>query len=244
MVSLSLDSDLLDEQQAAAAVEASSSRQQQLQPGPGLSSSSDSSSEAAAEALLLSATASTLGDLRLPGQLSPTVRRLLADSISLNSTASIRLAAADDPGRAPAAAADTSDGGSDSGSEGAVAAVAPAAVVGSSSSSSSGSRQLDRSGNRTECALLEFGGRLEGRLLPGSGSSEQAAAVLQVFPFSSTRKRMSSLVALGPPLPGLHGGGAAADGGPGSGQQQPARLYVKGAAELLLDSCRLQVRVG
>lgn len=53
----------------------------------------------------------------------------------------------------------------------------------------------------------------------------------QVFPFSSTRKRMSSLVATGPPVstPGTGGGG------------QPARLYVKGAAELLLDSCRLQV---
>jgi hypothetical protein len=55
---------------------------------------------------------------------------------------------------------------------------------------------------------------------------------VQVFPFSSTRKRMSSLVATGPPLmtPGTGGAG------------QPARLYVKGAAELLLDSCRLQVR--
>jgi hypothetical protein len=42
---------------------------------------------------------------------------------------------------------------------------------------------------------------------------------------------MSSLVATGPPLatPGTGGVG------------QPARLYVKGAAELLLDSCRLQV---
>jgi magnesium-transporting ATPase (P-type) len=59
------------------------------------------------------------------------------------------------------------------------------------------------------------------------------AVAAQTFPFSSTRKRMSSLVALGPPLatPGSAAGAAS----------QPARLYVKGAAELLLDSCRLQV---
>jgi hypothetical protein len=43
---------------------------------------------------------------------------------------------------------------------------------------------------------------------------------------------MSSLVALGPALSTPGTAGAAS---------QPARLYVKGAAELLLDSCRLQV---
>jgi len=43
---------------------------------------------------------------------------------------------------------------------------------------------------------------------------------------------MSSLVALGCPL---------ATPGTAGGSGQPARLYVKGAAELLLDSCRLQV---
>jgi magnesium-transporting ATPase (P-type) len=58
---------------------------------------------------------------------------------------------------------------------------------------------------------------------------------VQTFPFSSTRKRMSSLVALGPPL---------ATPGTAGQASQPARLYVKGAAELLLDSCRLQVRGG
>jgi magnesium-transporting ATPase (P-type) len=55
---------------------------------------------------------------------------------------------------------------------------------------------------------------------------------VQTFPFSSTRKRMSSLVALGPALSTPGTAGAAS---------QSARLYVKGAAELLLDSCRLQV---
>lgn len=43
---------------------------------------------------------------------------------------------------------------------------------------------------------------------------------------------MSSLVALGPPL---------ATPGSAGASSQPARLYVKGAAELLLDGCRLQV---
>jgi magnesium-transporting ATPase (P-type) len=65
--------------------------------------------------------------------------------------------------------------------------------------------------------------------------SPAAHLPVQTFPFSSTRKRMSSLVALGPPLSTPGTAGAAS---------QPARLYVKGAAELLLDSCRLQVGGG
>ncbi|WIA29940.1 hypothetical protein OEZ86_000039 [Tetradesmus obliquus] len=141
--------------------------------------------------------------------LSGELRQLLADSISLNSTASIRLVP-QEAGGEPGGAKGSSNG----------------------SSSSSNGRQLDRSGNRTECALLEFGGRLAGRLLPGAGASEQQLNVLQTFPFSSTRKRMSSLVALGPPL---------ATPGSAGASSQPARLYVKGAAELLLDGCRLQV---
>jgi hypothetical protein len=87
--------------------------------------------------------------------LSPELRQLLADSISLNSTASIRLVPQEQ-------GADGQPTGADA------------------SSSSSNGRQLDRSGNRTECALLEFGGRLAGRLLPGAGSSSQQLNVLQV----------------------------------------------------------------
>jgi hypothetical protein len=94
--------------------------------------------------------------------LSGELRQLLADSISLNSTASIRLVPQEQPDAAAAP-------------EG-----RPAAAAGNSSSSSSNGRQLDRSGNRTECALLEFGGRLAGRLLPGAGSSAQQMNVLQV----------------------------------------------------------------
>jgi hypothetical protein len=93
--------------------------------------------------------------------LSPELRQLLADSISFNSTASIRLVP-QEQGEA-AAGADGQPPGADS-----------------DSGSSSNGRQLDRSGNRTECALLEFGGRLSGRLLPGAGSSAQQLRVLQV----------------------------------------------------------------
>lgn len=89
--------------------------------------------------------------------LSGELRQLLADSISLNSTASIRLVP-QEAGGEPGGAEGSSNG----------------------SSSSSNGRQLDRSGNRTECALLEFGGRLAGRLLPGAGASEQQLNVLQV----------------------------------------------------------------
>lgn len=53
----------------------------------------------------------------------------------------------------------------------------------------------------------------------------------QVYPFSSERKAMSVVVATGAPLP---------PGGAGSGAV-PGRAYVKGAAELLLDRCKLQV---
>jgi hypothetical protein len=103
---------------------------------------------------------------RLSPRLSQTLKQLLADSISLNSTASIRLV-------------DTADGGgsgSDGGWQQQQGGMEPVACAVNGSS-----RQLDRSGNRTECALLEFGGRLEGRLLPGCGSVEQQRRVLQVW---------------------------------------------------------------
>lgn len=86
----------------------------------------------------------------------PAVRELLQEAICLNSTASIQLAAADD-----AAGMDQDTSG--------CCTLPPAPE-----------RALDRAGNRTECALLEFGGRLAGRLLPGAGSEVQAERVLQV----------------------------------------------------------------
>jgi hypothetical protein len=104
--------------------------------------------------------------------LSPELRQLLADSISLNSTASIRLVPQE---------------------QGEAAAGADGQPTGADGSSSSNSRQLDRSGNRTECALLEFGGRLSGRLLPGAGSSAQQLRVLQVCG-SSLHKGVSDQV--------------------------------------------------
>ena len=58
-----------------------------------------------------------------------------------------------------------------------------------------------------------------------------AMSAPQVFPFSSERKSMSVVVSQGPPLPW---GGAAAGVVPG-------RAYVKGAPEILLDKCKLQV---
>lgn len=108
-----------------------------------------------------------------PPRLSTALKQLLSDSISLNSTASIRLV---DPDSAQEA------------QQGEACAVPPGA--------SSSGRQLDRSGNRTECALLEFGGRLEGRLLPGCGSAEQQRRVLQVRP-AHRPSVMVSLIQLG-----------------------------------------------
>jgi hypothetical protein len=108
--------------------------------------------------------------------LSPELRQLLADSISLNSTASIRLVPQGEA--AEAAGPDAADAGSN----------------GSINSSSNG-RQLDRSGNRTECALLEFGGRLAGRLLPGAGSSAQQLNVLQVGGWGLCRRGEAAMAA-------------------------------------------------
>jgi hypothetical protein len=178
MVSLSLDGDPLD----GGGSNTTAAQQRQAQ-GPvqdmeveycppdagsaGGSSGSNSDSE------LLTATSSYLGSApagvaaegatRRSPRLSSALKQLLADSISLNSTASIRLVEA--------------DAGSDGSSEQQLVGQEPLLCATSGSSSS---RQLDRSGNRTECALLEFGGRLEGRLLPGCGSAEQQRRVLQV----------------------------------------------------------------
>jgi hypothetical protein len=181
MVSLSLDGETLD-----AVGSSRTAAHQQQQQGPvqdleveycppdavsaGGSSGSNSDSE------LLTATSSYLGSspagvaaegaTRGSPRLSSTLKQLLADSISLNSTASIRLVEADGSSSTP---------DSSSSSEQQLVGQEPLVCA-----TNGGSRQLDRSGNRTECALLEFGGRLEGRLLPGCGSAEQQRRVLQV----------------------------------------------------------------
>jgi len=134
------------------------------------SNSNSNSNSGSAQSLLLPADAAgpvalATASLFAEGgslQLSEPVRQLLADSIALNSTASIRLVPLDESGDAEI---------DDNITIGAAACV----------SEPGGSRQLDMSGNRTECALLEFGGRLSGYLLPGAGSQQQQAAVLQVM---------------------------------------------------------------
>ena len=75
-------------------------------------------------------------------------------------------------------------------------------------------------GNRTECALLQ----LTESLGVSYAEVREAAAprVLRQFPFSSDRKRMSTL------LEGRSNG---------EGEAPPARLHLKGAAELVLDLC-------
>ncbi len=81
-------------------------------------------------------------------------------------------------------------------------------------------------GNRTECALLQ----LTESLGVSYAEVREAAAprVMRQFPFSSDRKRMSTL------LEGRGGDG---------GQAAPARLHLKGAAELVLDLCTTRLKL-
>ncbi|KAI8463798.1 MAG: hypothetical protein J3K34DRAFT_526699 [Monoraphidium minutum] len=94
-----------------------------------------------------------------------------------------------------------------------------------------GSRAMDRSGNRTECALLEFAYRLQGRreaLAAALGCRPRVAGSL---PFTSARKLMA--VAVADPAGGYGGGFDGGGGGGGWG----ATAFVKGAGEILLDRC-------
>jgi hypothetical protein len=180
MVSLSLDGEASDQDSVAALQQ----RVQSEGADADVYCSPDGAASDNSDSDLLQATASYMGLSTATGvtnegsevggdgsrpspRLSQTLKQLLADSISLNSTASIRLVDTADGGGS------VSDGGWQQQQQGGMEPVA-CAVNGSS-------RQLDRSGNRTECALLEFGGRLEGRLLPGCGSVEQQRRVLQVW---------------------------------------------------------------
>lgn len=79
---------------------------------------------------------------------------------------------------------------------------------------------VTHSGNRTECALLDFMTRLGGSL-PMVESLRSTYPVLQSFPFTSVRKRSSVLVA----------GPKGEDGAP------VLMLFTKGAAEMVVERC-------
>lgn len=65
-------------------------------------------------------------------------------------------------------------------------------VPNSDPSLGAGAGELVKIGNRTECAILEMAHGLGGDMSP----SAQQDHVLKAFPFSSERKRMSTLVAI------------------------------------------------
>jgi magnesium-transporting ATPase (P-type) len=90
------------------------------------------------------------------------------------------------------------------------------------------SRAMDRSGNRTECALLEFAYRLQGRREALAGALASKPRVVAALPFTSARKLMAVAVA-----DEAAGGGGGGGGGGGWGT-----VYVKGAAEIVIDRCR------
>ncbi|DBA89907.1 TPA: hypothetical protein ACH3X2_004399 [Trebouxia sp. C0005] len=80
-----------------------------------------------------------------------------------------------------------------------------------------------RVGNRTECALLELCAKLGVEV----GPLQQAHQIVQVYPFSSDRKRMTSIT---------FQTGASIEG------MMCARLFTKGAAEIILDLCTTRIR--
>jgi magnesium-transporting ATPase (P-type) len=97
------------------------------------------------------------------------------------------------------------------------------------------SRTMDRSGNRTECALLEFACRLRGRREALSAALGSRARVVRALPFTSARKLMAVVVADANEDADGDGGGRAGGGG---GAGRGATAFVKGAGEILLDRCR------
>ncbi|ORZ40098.1 hypothetical protein BCR44DRAFT_1479098 [Catenaria anguillulae PL171] len=78
---------------------------------------------------------------------------------------------------------------------------------------------INSTATRTECALLEF----TSLLATTFNLDRQAAVQVGVIPFSSDRKRMSTVVAKDAPI------------------HAPARLFTKGASELVLASCDFMV---
>ncbi|KAL6757876.1 hypothetical protein V8C86DRAFT_2612655 [Haematococcus lacustris] len=105
-----------------------------------------------------------------------------------------------------------------------------------------GEAGLQRLGNRTECALLEFCLRLgDGATsIPGVEMARAGWQVLQLLPFTSERKRMSVLATQA--MPGSSG---VLTNLPINSTtvtaRVPARLFIKGAAELVLKRCTAQL---
>jgi magnesium-transporting ATPase (P-type) len=107
-------------------------------------------------------------------------------------------------------------------------------------------RAMEHSGNRTECALLEFAYRLHGRREALGLALASRPRVVQALPFTSARKLMAVVVADPGATSSEEEGSGGEDSGSGSGSGSGAggggrwgTVYVKGAAEILLDRCRL-----
>lgn len=83
-----------------------------------------------------------------------------------------------------------------------------------------------QSGNRTECALLEFATRLTGQVSPFERIEllRRQHHVLASFPFTSARKQMSVVVA-----------------GPAFQDRLSVRIFTKGASEIVLGECDAQL---
>ncbi|KAJ9530775.1 hypothetical protein QJQ45_014931, partial [Haematococcus lacustris] len=131
----------------------------------------------------------------------------------------------------------------DAGASIAAAGVGPWVEMGSRSGALlTGEAGLQRLGNRTECALLEFCLRLgDGATsIPGVEMARAGWQVLQLLPFTSERKRMSVLATQA--MPGSSG---VLTNLPINSTtptaRVPARLFIKGAAELVLKRCTAQL---
>ncbi|KAK9828539.1 hypothetical protein WJX72_000653 [[Myrmecia] bisecta] len=85
-----------------------------------------------------------------------------------------------------------------------------------------GTAELVKVGNRTECAMLALVHDLGGDIEQIRGQNK----LLRVFPFSSDRKRMTSIT---------YQDGCSLDGA------QCCRVFSKGAAELMLDICAMRI---
>ncbi len=98
--------------------------------------------------------------------------------------------------------------------------------------------RLQESGNRTEIALLQLSRALQGQSEDNRNNNSgridfgSEAKLLVQTPFTSERKRMSSLVALPTPL-----SSSSSTNSPSSQAACDGRLFVKGAAEIILEHC-------
>ena len=180
----------------------------------------------AAEPVALRSSASSMSAERRfsPSPLSSGVLRDLSVAcIALTSTASVRRRATAAPAPVGASASAAAGSSSAAAAASAAAVAAAAALPREPGRDGRGALQLDRAGNRTECALLEFAGRLGGRLVDASPSP--------------------------PPSSGdggagdEGGGGGGSDGGGGGGSDSggDGGNGVGPGAEALLDGRRLEV---